>query len=51
MKLYLAFAALALALGGCNWSSQLDRDFGGYAVLAKDGASCTVTIPRKEPAP
>ena len=51
MKRYLSFAALALALAGCNWTSQLDRDFGACAVLAKDGGSCTVTIPKKEAAP
>jgi len=53
MKLYLSLAALALALAGCNWTSQLDRDAGACIVLPKDGgASCTVTVmPRKEPTP
>lgn len=47
-----ALAVLSLlAVAACNGTSQLDRDFGACAVLAKDGASCTVTIPKKEPAP
>lgn len=52
MKIILAVAML-LALAGCNWSGQLDRDFGVCAVLAKDGGRCTVTIPqtKKEAAP
>jgi hypothetical protein len=40
-------------LAGCNWSGQIDRDFGACVVLAKDGARCSVAIPaaKKEPAP
>lgn len=50
MKTILVVLSL-LALAGCNWTAQLDRDFGACAVLAKEGASCTVTIPRKEATP
>lgn len=50
VKALLAIGVLWL-LAGCNWTGQLDRDFGACAVLAKAGARCTVTIPAKEPAP
>lgn len=45
--------ALTLAVAGCNWSGQIDRDFGACVVLAKDGGRCTVTIPqaKKEATP
>lgn len=46
-----ALATIALAtLAGCA-GGEFDRDAGACVVLARDGASCTVTIPKKEIAP
>ena len=43
-------AALALGVAACA-GSEFDRDAGACVVLARDGASCTVTIPKKEASP
>lgn len=33
---------LLSALPSCNWTSQLDRDFGACVTLSKGGAKCSV---------
>ena len=38
MKTFLALAAVAVALAGCNTSSQTDRTLGGAALGAGTGA-------------